>query len=79
MKYKESHTEEKITEEESEKEQRVEDHSCKLDDFCQDDADGDESGEWKAELQAEMILLLRALDMDASCQFSDVLKEVSLI
>lgn len=76
MKYKESHAEEKITEEESEKEQRVEDHSCKLDEFCQDYADDDESDERKSELQAEWILLLRALDMDASCQFTDVLKEV---
>lgn len=74
MKYKETHAEEKITEEESEKEQRVEDHSWKLDELCQEYVD--ETDERKAELQAEWILLLRALDMDASCQFTDVLKEV---
>ncbi|XP_034557811.1 protein FAM98B [Notolabrus celidotus] len=78
MKYKESHAEEKTAEEESVKEQRVEDHSCELDDFCQEYADDDVSVKRKAEMQAEWILLLRALDMDASCQMTDVLKEVDL-
>lgn len=76
MKHKELHPEEKTTAEESEKEQRVEDHSRDLTEFCQeyeDDADRDRR---KAEMQAEWILLLHALDMDASSQFTDVLNEV---
>ncbi|KAM6987233.1 protein FAM98B isoform 2-T2 [Tautogolabrus adspersus] len=72
IKYKESHAEEETAEEGSEKEQRV-DRSCELAEFRQDD---EVSGRTKAEMQAEWILLLRALDMDASSQHSDVMKEV---
>ncbi|KAM9358836.1 protein FAM98A [Symphorus nematophorus] len=76
MKHKELHPEEKTAEEESEKEkeQRVEDHSQDLTE--EDDDDDDVSDRRKAEMQAEWILLLRALDMDASSQFTDVLSEV---
>lgn len=77
VKYKEVHPEEETTGEESEKEQRVEDHSHELtEEYEEDDDDKDRR---KAEMQAEWILLLRALDMDASSQFADVLSEVSLI
>nr|XP_020455825.1 protein FAM98B-like [Monopterus albus] len=78
IKYKESHPEEKTTGEESEKEQRVTDHSHELAEFgCEFGNDDimDKDGR-KAEIQAESILLLRALDMDASSQFTDVLSEV---
>ncbi|CAJ1065532.1 protein FAM98B [Xyrichtys novacula] len=76
MRYRESHAEEKKAEEESVKEQRGEDHSCKLADFCQEYADDSVSDKRKAEIQAEWILLQRALDLESSCQFTDVLKEV---
>lgn len=77
MKHKELHPEEKTTGEESEKEQRVEE----LTEFCQEypDADDDDKDRRKAEMQAEWILLMHALGMDASSQFTDVLSEVSLI
>ncbi|XP_041664871.1 protein FAM98B [Cheilinus undulatus] len=74
--YKESNAEEKTTEEESEKEQRVVDCSCKLAEICQENVDDDVSDERKAEMQAEWIFLLRALDLDASSPLTDVLKEV---
>uniref|UniRef100_A0AAZ1XHS6 Im:7138535 n=1 Tax=Oreochromis aureus TaxID=47969 RepID=A0AAZ1XHS6_OREAU len=65
IKYKESHPDERATEADSEKEQRVEDLSR---DFCEENEGDDGSGEngRKAEMQAEWILLLRALNMDAS-------------
>ncbi|XP_031152922.1 protein FAM98B isoform X2 [Sander lucioperca] len=74
MKHKELHPEEKTTGEESEKEQRVEE----LTEFCQEypDADDDDKDRRKAEMQAEWILLMHALGMDASSQFTDVLSEV---
>lgn len=74
IKHKDVHCEEKTTGEESEKEQRVED----LTEFCQEYEDDDKDRR-KAEMQAEWILLLHALDMDPSSQFTDVLSEVSLI
>lgn len=55
-----------------EKEQRVEDHSPKL---LEQHKGGDQR---EAELQAEWILLLHALDMDPSSPFSDLLDEVGL-
>ncbi|XP_071352453.1 protein FAM98B isoform X2 [Trachinotus anak] len=72
---KEVHPEEKTTGEESAKEQRVADHSQEL---CREHEDDDVSDHdrRKAEMQAEWILLLRALDMDASSQLADVLSEV---
>ncbi|XP_073343640.1 protein FAM98C [Pagrus major] len=74
IKNKELHPEEKTTEEESEKEQRVEDHSHEL---TEEDEDDDPDKERrKAEMQAEWILLLHALDMDASSESTDVLSEV---
>lgn len=76
IKYKELHPAEQTTEEDSEKEQRVEEHSR---DFCQENEDDGSGGSRReAEMQAEWILLLRALSMDASSQFEDVLNEVSL-
>uniref|UniRef100_A0A3B4F2N0 Uncharacterized LOC102198432 n=1 Tax=Pundamilia nyererei TaxID=303518 RepID=A0A3B4F2N0_9CICH len=65
IKYKESDPDERATEADSEKEQRVEDLSR---DFCEENEGDDGSGEnrRKAEMQAEWILLLRALNMDAS-------------
>ncbi|XP_068575094.1 protein FAM98B [Cebidichthys violaceus] len=76
MKRKELHPEEKTTGDESEKEQRVKDHSHELTEFCQEDEDDDDKDRRKMETQAEWILLLHALDMDASSQFTDVLSEV---
>uniref|UniRef100_A0A3P8QEV2 Im:7138535 n=1 Tax=Astatotilapia calliptera TaxID=8154 RepID=A0A3P8QEV2_ASTCA len=65
IKYKESHPDERATEADSEKEQRVEDLSR---DFCEENEGDDGLGEnrRKAEMQAEWILLLRALNVDAS-------------
>uniref|UniRef100_A0AAZ1Y193 Uncharacterized protein n=1 Tax=Oreochromis aureus TaxID=47969 RepID=A0AAZ1Y193_OREAU len=65
IKYKESHTDERATEADSEKEQRVEDLSR---DFCEENEGDDGSGEngRKAEMQAEWILLSCVLNMDAS-------------
>lgn len=75
MKYKELNSEDKTTEEESEKEQRVEDHSHEITEKYEDDdmSDKEQRG---AELQAEWILVLHALDMDTSSQITDVLREV---
>ncbi|KAG7470289.1 hypothetical protein JOB18_038889 [Solea senegalensis] len=78
--HKESHPEEKTTiSEESEKEQRVEDHSHKLPEFCEEDDDENDVPDKErrnTEMQAEWILLLHALDMDTSSQYADVLNEV---
>ncbi|XP_031716946.1 protein FAM98B [Anarrhichthys ocellatus] len=76
MKRKELHPEEKTTGDESEKEQRVKDDSRELTEFCQEDEDDDDKDRRKMETQAEWILLLHALDMDASLQFTDVSSEV---
>lgn len=77
IKHKESHPEETTAEEESEKEQRVEDHSYEIAEICQTYECNDERR--KAEMQAEWILVLHSLDMDASSQFPDVLSEVRFI
>ncbi|KAM8904847.1 uncharacterized protein AB9W97_008315 [Spinachia spinachia] len=71
VKHKELHPEEKTTTtaDESEKEQRVPDHSRELAKFGEEHEDKDRR---TAELQAEWILLLHALDMDASAHFTDV-------
>lgn len=70
IQHKDMHPEEK-TDEESEKEQRVEDPS-------HEDENGDfgQKEQRVAEVQAEWVLLLHALDMDTSSQFPDVLSEV---
>ncbi|XP_040060264.2 protein FAM98C isoform X2 [Gasterosteus aculeatus] len=78
VKRKELHPEEKTTAGESEKEQRAPERSRELAKFgeeyeYEDDEDKDRR---TAEMQAEWILLLHALDMDASAQFPDVLSEV---
>lgn len=79
-KHKKLHPEEHTTAQETEKEQRVEDGSCDTADFGQGHEDEDDDDERrKAEMQAEWILLLHALDMDASSQIADVLSEVRLI
>ncbi|KAK2912551.1 protein FAM98B [Channa argus] len=68
IRYKETHPEEEAkTEEESEKQQRVFTKLCE---------DCEENDRRKAEIQAEWILVLRALDMDATAEFKDVLSEV---
>lgn len=77
IKRKESHPEEKTTEDESEKEQRVEDQSHELAEICQEHEDNDDIRQRK--MQAEWILLLRALNMNTSSGFTDVLSEVRLI
>ncbi|XP_026220061.1 protein FAM98B isoform X1 [Anabas testudineus] len=74
IKHKESRPEEKTTEEESEKEQRVEDPSHELAETCEEYGDNDCTS--KAEMQAEWVLTLHALDMDTSSKFTDVLSEV---
>ncbi len=78
VKHKELNSENITTEEESEKEQRVEDHSLELTEKYEDDDESDKDRR-RAEMQAEWILLLHALDMDTSSEFTDVLKEASLI
>ncbi|XP_029027310.1 protein FAM98B [Betta splendens] len=67
MKNKESRPEVRTTEEEPEKEQRAEDQSHEPED--DDDAR-------MAEMQAEWVLLLRALDMSTCSEFTLVLSEV---
>lgn len=78
IKNKGLHPEEGLTGEESAKEQRAEAQRCEV---CQEDECGaaDESGRKKTETQAEWILLLRSLGLDASSQFGDVQTEVSII
>ncbi|XP_010750854.2 protein FAM98B [Larimichthys crocea] len=77
IKHKELHPEEETTEEESEKEQRVDDPSHELTEEFEDD-DPSDKGRRQAEIQAEWILLLHALDMDTSSKFTDVLSEVEM-
>ncbi|XP_023120318.1 protein FAM98B [Amphiprion ocellaris] len=76
IKHKDLHSEEKTTAEESEKEQRVEGLSHEVSECYQEYDNDDVSERRNAEMQAEWILLLHALDMDASSQFEDVLSEV---
>lgn len=76
IKYKDSHPEEETAKEESEKEQRVEEPTSDFAEFIREDESYDDGGKRNAEMQAEWILLLRALDMDASAQLTDVMKEV---
>lgn len=75
VKHKDLHPEERTTEE-SEKEQRVEGPSHEVAECCQEYDSEDVSERRKAEMQAEWVLLLHALDMDASSHFEDVLNEV---
>lgn len=67
---KESFPDETRADDQSEKEQRVEDHSHEL----SERHEGEDQRE--AELQAEWILLLHALDLDPSSQFSHLLDEL---
>lgn len=73
IKHEEIYPEEK-TQDESEKEQRVEDRSHEAD----ENGDASDNDQRMAELQAEWVLLLHALDMDTSSQLTDVLSEVIL-
>lgn len=73
IKHKEIYPEE-TTQDESEKEQRVEDRSSEAD----ENGDAFDNDQRMAELQAEWVLLLHALDMDTSSQLTDVLSEVIL-
>lgn len=79
IKNKELHPEEKMTEEESEKEQRVEDYSHEVTEEDEDEDDDSDKERRKAEMQAEWILLLHALDMDTSSESTDVISEVGVI
>lgn len=63
---------EETAEDKSEKEQRIEDHSHEAD----ENSDVSDKDQRMAEGQAEWVLLLHALDMDTSSQFTDVLSEV---
>lgn len=65
---------EELRDDTSEKEQRVEDHNHEED----ENDDVAREDQRMAEVQAEWVLLLHALDMDTSSQFNDVLSEVSL-
>ncbi|XP_041851821.1 protein FAM98B [Melanotaenia boesemani] len=80
IKHKELQPEESSTHEESVKEQRVEDHSHDVFEFCDEYEGGDalDTDRRKAEMQAEWILLLHALGLDASSQLEDVHSEVKL-
>ncbi|KAM9318087.1 protein FAM98C [Pholidichthys leucotaenia] len=78
IKYKESHPEAQTPLEQPEKEQRVDDYSCEVTEFCQKDNDVSDKSRKLSEMQAEWILLLRALGMDVSSEFEDVLNEVKL-
>lgn len=69
---KELFPDETRADDQSEKEQRVEDHSHEF------PKPHESKNQREAELQAEWILLLHALDMEPSTQFSDLLDEVSL-
>lgn len=76
IKQKESCPDETTAEDQLEKEQRFEDHSHELVEQHEDDVSREHRR--KSEMQAEWILLLHALDMDPSSQFSDVLGEVEM-
>lgn len=65
---------EETTQDESEKEQRVEYRSHEAD----ENGETFDNDQRMAELQAEWVLLLHALDMDTSSQLTDVLSEVML-
>ncbi|XP_028320570.1 protein FAM98B isoform X2 [Gouania willdenowi] len=70
------HHEEKTDEEECAKEQRVEDMSCKVSDSEYRDNEEETQCRREAEMEAEWILILRALDLDPSSLWDDVLTEV---
>ncbi|XP_015235903.1 PREDICTED: protein FAM98B-like [Cyprinodon variegatus] len=76
IKQKELHAEENLSDGESVKEQRVEHHCYDLGEEYRED-DAAEMDKKKAEMQAEWILLLHALGLDASSQFEDVENEVN--
>ncbi|XP_030008955.1 protein FAM98C [Sphaeramia orbicularis] len=77
IKHKELNPEEKATEGESEKEQRVQEDG-EVTEFCPEYKNVDDSDEnrRKAEMQAEWVLVLHSLNMDTTSQFADVLSEV---
>lgn len=75
IRHKELHPEEKTGGDESQKEQRIKDY--RQEEYHDNGISHEDRR--KAEMQAEWILLLHALDMDTSSQFADVLSEVSLI
>ncbi|XP_061575314.1 protein FAM98B [Cololabis saira] len=79
IKHKELHPEENSAEGESEKEQRVDDNSHAVTEFHQENEnDVSDANRREAEIQAEQILLLHALSLEASSEFDDVLSEVKL-
>ncbi|KAM4565765.1 protein FAM98B [Odontesthes bonariensis] len=77
-KHKDLHPEENSAGEESVKEQRVDDQCHEVAEFCQayEDGDASDTNRRKAEMQAEWILMLHALGLDASSQFENVQSEV---
>ncbi|CAG6003676.1 unnamed protein product [Menidia menidia] len=78
IKHMELHPEEHSTGEETVKDQRVEGPLDDVAESCQGHGDSDalDTNRRKAEMQAEWILILRALGLDASSQFDDVLSQV---
>uniref|UniRef100_A0A3Q3WTN6 Uncharacterized protein n=1 Tax=Mola mola TaxID=94237 RepID=A0A3Q3WTN6_MOLML len=72
IRHKELHPEEKTGGDESQKEQRIKDY--RQEEYHDNGISHEDRR--KAEMQAEWILLLHALDMDTSSQFADVLSEV---
>ncbi|XP_061924663.1 protein FAM98B-like [Entelurus aequoreus] len=73
IKYKELHPQDETSGEESEKEQRVANITALSQEYGDSDSNNIQSS---AEMQAEWILLLHALNMDASTAYPDVLHEV---
>ncbi|XP_054650433.1 protein FAM98B [Dunckerocampus dactyliophorus] len=73
IKHKELHPEDKPCGEESEKEQRVMNTTAFSQEYDDSDSNNNQS---TAEMQAEWILLLHALNMDGSSPYPDVLHEV---
>ncbi|KAM4627275.1 protein FAM98A [Polymixia lowei] len=75
LQYRELHPDDKTIDGETEKGQRVEDHNNEL---CQENEDGEVSDEstTKAETSAELTILLQALNIEPSSQYTDVLHEV---
>ncbi|KAM9853667.1 protein FAM98C [Aulostomus maculatus] len=78
IQHKELNPEDEPTGGESEKEQRVADKSHEMTECNQEyeAEDVSNSSQRKAEIQAEWVLLLHALNMDSSARFEDVLPEV---
>lgn len=75
IKHKEVHLEEKTTQEESPKEQRVEDVRLSPYELCQENEDGTDKNR-RAEMQSEWKLVLDSLNLNSNSPITDVLSEV---